>query len=182
MPKGKTCARCMTPTPAATTGSFSYEGVPYEIPLCAKHATMFDSDMVGWLRLASEVEPPKKVQPLQTARRYEGGPPIRMFIPPAPVREVVLDDDEPEPPEPPDPPPDLNLSDFAKSFTLTRHAIERMNEREVHVLDVYRLIDSPSKTRSAKGGTHIYRNHDLKVIVSESARSIITVARAEELI
>lgn len=176
MPKAKTCARCMEPTPATTVGSFSYEGVPYEIPLCDPHATMFDRDMVGWLRLASEVEPPKAVQPLQTARRYEGGPPIKFLIPKAPPREVILDDD-PEPPEP-------QFTDFAMEFDLTYHARQRMHERGISRAEVYQLLGNPAKTRTAgnQEGTHVYRTRDLRVVVNEEARTVLTAAREKELI
>jgi len=168
----KSCARCMTPTPSTTIGSFAYENVRYEIPLCDPHAAMFDRDMVGWLRLASEIAPPKTL-PLKS--RVDTSTPIRFLIPKAPPREIVLDDD-PEPPEA------EGFSDWTMGFDLSLHARERMAERGISSAEVYRVIDSQSKTRAPgdREGTHVYRTRELKIVVDERTRSVLTAARENQ--
>lgn len=180
MSTAKNCARCMVPTRATITAAFGYENVRYEIALCQQHADMFDRDMIGWLRLASEVAaaPPKIVPPPAPAPKPEPRPvdinrPIRFLIPQAPPREVILD--EPAPPA-----RVREVSPKALSYNLTTHAEQQMRARGITPMDVYRLIDDPAKSREpGRDGTHIYRKNGLKVVVNERQRSIITTARRD---
>ena len=167
MPTGKNCARCVTPTRATITAAFAYEKTNYQIPLCEPHATMFDRDMIGWLRLATEVDAqPSAITPL---RPRDDSPPIRRFIPKGPPREVNLDEYEA---------PNVRavIRPGALEYQFTKHAEERMQERGISRREVYQLIADPSKSRTtSKNGTHVYRKGDLKIVVNEIDKMIITV-------
>ncbi len=51
------CARCFTPEPAITRVHFAYESSGYYLDLCSEHEQRFESDMLGWIRLAESARP-----------------------------------------------------------------------------------------------------------------------------
>lgn len=104
------CDRCTKETPAVTKVIFSYEGHQYYLDLCEKHNHDYERDLLGWVRIASEVEEDEKArrhQPTPIPVRKQLEPPAGLYadtgepgpariVPTPPKRQVIVLPESPE--------------------------------------------------------------------------------------
>lgn len=197
-PIGEDCDRCFGTKKRATHRiRFVIRGVPYETCLCDDHQVMFDRDMQAWTRMARELgatpltgpttDPDQRGKvdpPAPIGKPYR--PPSQRYRPdPAPLvvsRGEVIDHDADQvtPFVLPDDIRPETIERWSQGFT--DHARERMVLRNVTAQEVLRVIQSTDKTirRPGKPGaddTALYIRGDVKVIVNERTRIVLTVGR-----
>lgn len=201
------CQRCYGgKVPAVARVRFNYKGTPYETILCASHAEKIELDMQAWVRTATELGVTREdSRAASSFARPIGAPYVAEEAGRAPVRVpriVQANTARPGLPVPDpalalrmgyDPDPAFPRRDEIRPETVeawqdafTEHALERMELRQISVTQVLRCIQSPAKTRrcpskpGADTDTAMYVFEDVKVIVNERTRSILTVSRPSD--
>jgi hypothetical protein len=162
----RTCDRCLRDTEATSLVAFCHDRISYELDLCELHEQMFDSDLMGWARLAREV----KTQP-HAARKWVPGARFaeKVVIPTSVARTVVMEAEVAGAPA---------LPRDADEWHITEHAKERMAERGVSVKDALWAAAFPDSTRPGdRPGLTIHRHGDTHVVVAAHDKTIVTVAR-----
>lgn len=178
------CVRCFgNATPATNLTRFGYKGVPYQVALCQSHQVMLDRDMTAWIRTAHELG-----MPPATPDPRPDDPGRRMKVTPPPAPRLVPEGNEADWDGPlsflqPEEIAPGTLEVWGDAFT--EHARHRMAERGITRQQVWRTIQASGKTvrRPAKPDapdTAIYEYLDVKVVVDERTRSVLTVARPSD--
>jgi hypothetical protein len=74
--------------------------------------------------------------------------------------------------------PGYEPSDTARTYSFSHHALERINERHVHVYEVYAAIDQYDYGTSMRNGHsdyHLFVRGAVEVVVHKPTRTIVTV-------
>ena len=76
----------------------------------------------------------------------------------------------------------LNLPHNASQWRFTEHAIERMEEREISVVEALRAASAPQITREGKlPGTALHETVGIKVVVNVKTKHILTATRTQPI-
>lgn len=187
------CDRCVRDTPAEDSTVICFENVTYQLDLCAKHATMMERDIMGWVRLGREAEiqhgPTKKWEPGEQFRSRE------KVVPPPPPKIVIdLDAGTEKPstvetPVPKPAPPKSALKHERESeLRLTNTGRTQMMECGLTWPQVCEAIDkSWAITGTFRDDVSAYLSDHLSVLVADdgsvlgmATREPVEVARTQQ--
>lgn len=184
------CDRCGfgKESPATTERVFTPDGdLWYMLKLCEKHAEMYDRDMIGWTRLAADIDAPNmerqrsvfftEERKRETERLRELTGKVnqeaasRAFADRR-LREIELENAQRE---------ELLARQRipgALDWRLVNHARERMLERNFTIEEVLRTAAQPAVVRRQpwRGPEFaVHERDDCRVVVNDQTKAIITV-------
>jgi hypothetical protein len=174
----KVCDRCAfgKEKPVTTTRKFSIDDDHYIIDLCEPHAVMFDRDIGQWARLGRDDEkfaPARTMFTDESIERERRAAEVRAKSQPglfavdggdatiATAMRVVRNSAH---------------ADHLR-WSLTAHARERADERDVTIAEVIECAAHPEHTmQSDRGdGTMIHHKRDVRICVEPKAKIVVTV-------
>lgn len=170
------CARCFDPTPAVTRERLTVGAGTYDLPLCDRHADMFQREMYGWTRVGTLVDPPRAFASKRPDLEPRRGRVVasHLHVPVARAPETL-------PPEAPAARPVTRLSPPAlplghEEWTFSEHALDRSRSREVSKEEALWCVLCPDVVRpGTQAGTKAHVRGNVQVVVNPTQRRIITV-------
>lgn len=178
--KSTTCDRCFIERPATTTVQFCFGDGTYVLDLCDQHAELWEQDLLAWVRLARDADKPHTEDPAKRAWTPGARYAPKVAIPDLPP---VFRHEEPDVtpwdgPEPIlDPRPDRSNGE---TWTFSTHAEERMQQRNVTATEALWAATNPKTRRPGREPElTVHEADDIKVVVNERRKVIVTVSRKD---
>lgn len=177
--KTKYCDRCPVnkQKPAVATRTFGFDQTWWSMDLCEQHDDMLTRELYSWGLLGEPVED------APTVRRATFGGNADELRRLADLRAKQTAEDRAITTAPP-----ITLPHDHKDWVFTRHALERIEERETDIVDVLWTCAQPSLRIAAIEPNLVIHERrwpghrwPLHVVLEPSTKTVVTVAwRAEE--
>lgn len=172
MVKKRYCDRCPLnkQRPATVTRTFGFDQTFWKADLCEQHDDMLTRELYAWGMLGEPIEE----APTAPVRRVTFGRDAEELRRLADLRHRQTQEDRAITTAPP-----ITLPLDHGDWHFTEHALERMEEREVDVVDILWACSSPTLRRPGDDhGVFIHERNGTKVVCNPTTKDILTVADA----